>query len=99
MSFSIRLVCNGAVPATDPQNPSIVSPGAVPPSPPPEVLAAMRIAEQAYDRLAADGRTLQFALQPLTGRLSATLAGTDGSAIGDVSPSTVLGVAAGDRIA
>ena len=66
---------------------------------PPELLAEMDVAAQAYDRLADAGETLRFSLHPLTGRLDITLTDLEGNPLAGVSPRTVLDVAAGGRLA
>jgi len=66
-----------------------------PASPPPEVLAAIRTASQSYDSLAAAGRHVQFATDPLTGRVSAQLVDPSGGLLHSLSPSRVLELASG----
>ena len=65
----------------------------IPVAPPPEVLDAVRAASQSYDTLAAAGNYVQFASDPLNGRLSALLVDLNGGLREALSPSRVLDLA------
>lgn len=73
-------------PATTPANGPAAGDEAVavdvqslPDGPPPEVSAAITVASQAYDRLAAGGRHVRFSTDPSSGELSIELQSDDGS--------------------
>ena len=70
----------------------------IPDAPPSEVLEAIAAAADAYDRLAARGRHLHFAVDPSTGRLAVQVLGADGRCVGTVSPRQVLDLANGEPL-
>jgi hypothetical protein len=67
----------------------------MPLSPPPEVMAAISAAAEAYDQLEASGRQIQFTTDPATGRVNAQLQDLDGNTLSSLSPSQVLAIADG----
>lgn len=67
----------------------------MPLSPPPEVMAAISAAADAYDQLEASGRQIQFTTDPTTGRVSAELQDLDGNTLSSLSASQVLAIADG----
>ena len=68
----------------------------MPLSPPPEVTDAISAAADAYDRLEASGRQIQFTTDPATGRVSAQLQDLDGNPLSSLTPSQVLSIADGN---
>ena len=75
-----------------------VSVSALPASPPPELSDAIAAAADAYDQLAASGRSLHFALDPPTGRLTIQLQDSAGNVLSTLSPSQVLDAADGSGL-
>jgi hypothetical protein len=67
----------------------------VPASPPPEVLDAIARAHEAYERLEATGRHVHFDLDEASGRLALELTDASGTPLRNLSPRTVLELAAG----
>jgi hypothetical protein len=61
-------------------------------------LAAIGTASDAYDRLRASGRQLQFASDPSSGRLSIQLQDLGGNPISQLTPSKVLSIADGENL-
>ena len=89
----------GAPERATPASSAAVTVDSIPASPPPEVLDAIGVASQAYDQLAASGRTVQFSLDGPGGQLTSQLVDAEGNVLGNLAPSGVLGVAAGEPIA
>jgi hypothetical protein len=71
---------------------------AIPESPPPEVLDAMAVAADAYDRLKTAGRRLHFEADPDTGRLTVQVLDPDGNVVTTLPPSKVLDLASGGAL-
>jgi hypothetical protein len=71
------------------------SSGAVPASPPPEVLDAIAAAHAACERLDAAGRHVRFDLDEITGRLACELTDGEGARLRSLSPGEVLDLASG----
>lgn len=67
----------------------------IPASPPPEVLAAIARAAEAFDALQASGRRVTFSLTEGQGGLHSRLEDTDGNLITVLSPRQVLEFAGG----
>ncbi len=67
----------------------------IPASPPREVLEAIARAHAAYEQLAASGRHVHFDLNEASGRLACELTDASGTPLRDLSPRTVLELAAG----
>lgn len=65
---------------------------------PPEVLQAMVVAAEAYDRLAETGQTVHFAIDPDTHRPAVRLIDLDGRVTGILSGAQVLRVAGGEDL-
>ena len=72
-----------------------ISSGAVPDSPPPEVLDAIGAAGQAYRDLQAQGRELRFSTDREGGALSVEVTDLDGNVLRTIAPSAALDAAAG----
>jgi hypothetical protein len=72
-----------------------ISSGAVPDSPPPEVLDAIAAAGRAYQDLQAHGRELRFSTDDEHGGVSVEVTDLDGNALRTLSPSAALDAAAG----
>ena len=72
--------------------------GDIPSSPPAEVLDAMAVAADAYDRLKTAGRRLHFETDPATGRMTAQVLDPDGNVLTTIPPSKVLDLAAGGTL-
>ncbi len=72
-----------------------VSVDAIPASPPAEVHAAMAVAAQAHDRLAAAGQSLSFRISGQTGRLTIEIHDLAGNVMFTVPPSRALEIAGG----
>ena len=70
----------------------------MPMSPPPEVLDAIGAAAGAYDRLAAAGQHLHFAIDPPTGKVAISVTDPAGNVRHTLSPSAALAVAAGEPL-
>lgn len=86
-------------PAAEPRPRRIsCSAGAVPPSPPADVLEAIGVAAAAWERLQQDERTIHFALRP-SGGLTIELCDAAGAVLDTLSPRQVLSVAGGDPVA
>ena|SRR6516162_10161931 len=86
-----------AVPPT-PATDTSVKLDALPSSPPPEVLAAMDVAADAYDKLKADGRQLSFQIDAATGRVSIEVRDLGGQVLFAVAPLKALDVASGGSL-
>ena len=69
-----------------------------PASPPPEVSAAISVAAQAYDNLAAQGKHLHFSVNQETARLTIQVVDKSGNVVDQLSPLKVLHVAAGGAL-
>jgi len=70
----------------------------IPASPPPEVLAAIGTASQAYDRLAASGRQLHFGIDQSSGKVVVELQDLSGNVLSTLSPSQALDIAGGEPL-
>lgn len=79
-------------------NPSKPVKDGVPATPPPDVLAAVAQAADAYDTLAQSGRLVHFELDPFTGRLVASLRDARGNHLGPLSARKVLEMACGGTL-
>jgi hypothetical protein len=111
MSFDIGSV--GRTPATSPaqtarssapapvqsaQAADTVTVDTIPASPPPEVHAAIGVANQAYHDLKASGSELRFKVNEATGKLTVEVHDTHGNLLFTVPASTVLDVASGQPL-
>ena len=67
----------------------------IPACPPPEVLDAIALAHEAYERLEESGRHVHFHLDAETRRLALELTDADGTPLRRLSPRAVLDLAAG----
>lgn len=67
-------------------------------SPPPDALAATRLAAAMVRELYDGGREVRFALTPGGSRVAVLLCDTDGAVLSRLSPVEALGIAAGDRL-
>lgn len=72
-----------------------ISPGAVPASPPPEVLDAVDAAARCFERLHAQGRELRFERDDASGRVLVQVRDLDGNVLRTIPPSRALDVATG----
>jgi hypothetical protein len=70
----------------------------VPASPPAEVLDAIGVAADAYDRVKNSGRRLHFATDPVSGRVTAQLLDPDGNVLTTLPASKVLDLADGGTL-
>ena len=70
----------------------------IPSSPPPEVLDAIAKAAAAYDKLAASGRHVHFAVDRPTGRLAVQIQDRAGNTLSTITGAQALDLAAGDDI-
>jgi hypothetical protein len=70
----------------------------LPTGPPAGVSDAIGVAAQAYDALAASGRSLHFAIDPPSGRLTVELHDLSGNVLSTVAPSQVLAIAGGGEL-
>jgi len=75
-----------------------IGPGAIPSSPPAEVLAAVAAAAKVADQLAARGQHVSFGLRRVTGRIAIEVEDASGRLISRLSPSDVLSLAKGSRL-
>jgi hypothetical protein len=66
-------------------------------SPPPEVLDAIGVAADAWQRLTGSGHSLRFTPQG-RGRVSVQVIDSSGATVGTLSASQALAVAAGDAL-
>jgi hypothetical protein len=111
MSFDIGQV--GRTPATAPNQtarssgPAAVSAAqgadtvrvdTIPASPPPEVHAAIGVANQAYHNLQASGSEMRFKVNEATGKLTVEIHDVHGNLLFTVPASTVLDVASGQPL-
>jgi hypothetical protein len=111
MSFDIGQV--GRTPATAPtqtarssgpatvssaQGADTVTVDTVPASPPPEVHAAIGVANQAYHNLQASGSEMRFKVNEATGKLTVEIHDVHGNLLFTVPASTVLDVASGQPL-
>jgi uncharacterized FlaG/YvyC family protein len=71
-----------------------VSVDTVPASPPPEVHAAIAVASQAHERLAAHDRALHFHVDERSGKLQVEVQDLNGNVLFTVPPSKALEIAA-----
>lgn len=69
--------------------------GAIPASPPDEVLDAMGVAANVHDQLAAEDRGLSFTIDEQSGKVTVTVHNTDGKALFTVPASKALDIASG----
>jgi flagellar protein FlaG len=72
--------------------------GAIPSSPPPEVLDAMGVAAQAHDRLAAVDRGLSFKIDERTGKVVVSVHNSQGQVLFTVPGSKALDIASGSSL-
>jgi hypothetical protein len=75
-----------------------VSVDVIPSSPPDEVLDGIEAASAAFDRIAAGGPHVDFALDRPTGRVQIELQDASGQPISGLSPSDALRLAEGDSL-
>ncbi len=93
VSDAVRTV-RANVPASRRSEPS-VSVDTIPAGPPPEVHAAIAVAAQAHERLAAAGQSLSFRVNDNTGKLTIEIHDLEGNVLFTVPPSRALEIAAG----
>lgn len=78
--------------------PAPVKVDAIPATPPAEVHAAMGVAAQAHDRLAASGRGMHFKIDDASGKVIVEVHDANGNLLFTVPPSTALDVAGGGSL-
>jgi hypothetical protein len=90
----------GAPPAPAPADADAdaVTVDTMPASPPPEVLDAIGAASDAYDRLAASGQHLHFAIDAPTGKVTVSVTDHAGNVLRTVAPSAALAAASGEPL-
>jgi hypothetical protein len=84
--------------APAPQAADTVTVDTIPASPPPEVHAAMGVANQAYHNLKAQGAEMRFKVNEATGKLTVEIHDVHGNLLFTVPASTALDVASGEPL-
>ena len=75
-----------------------VSIDAIPSAPPPEVLAQMKAAGEAYAALQSEGYEVHYSHDPLTHKVTAELRDREGAVVRTLTPSEAIALATGEAL-
>jgi flagellar protein FlaG len=92
------LPARAVAPPTREDGSAAVTVDTIPAGPPPEVLDAMSVAAQAYERLAAEDRHMRFMIDERTGHFEIEVHDLRGNVLFTVPPSKALDVASGGAL-
>jgi hypothetical protein len=79
-------------------NEAPVSIDAIPSAPPPEVLAQMKAAGEAYAALQSEGYEVHYSHDPLTHKVTAELRDREGAVVRTLTPSEAIALATGEAL-